>query len=80
MEERKAKIYAVNRHPSVTFLPVTSDLHIIQGQVLQFLQCPGGKHNPGHNGVDQEDEGIGDSGRHTIRLSARTCNLWATEN
>lgn len=52
VEESKPKVDAVDRHPTVTFLPVASDLHIIEGQVLQLLECPRGEHNPGNNGVD----------------------------
>lgn len=66
MEETEGKVDTMDRDPAMTFLPVASNLHIIQCQILQFFQSPWSEHNPGDYGVDQKDEGVGDSRRHTV--------------
>lgn len=68
MEEAEGEVDTMDRDPAVTFLPVASNLHIVQCQILQFFQSPWCEHNPGEYGVDQKDEGIGDSRCHTVVL------------
>ena len=75
MEETEGKVNTMDRDPAVTFLPVASNLHIIQCQMLQFLQSPWREHNPGEYRVDQKDEGISDSRRHTVFVSPRSSAL-----
>ena len=66
VEETETEVDAMHSHPAVTFLAVASNFHIIESQMLQFIQCPWREHDPGSNRVDQEDKGVGDSRRHTM--------------
>lgn len=70
VEETETEVDAMDRDPTVTFLSIAFDFHIVEGQVLQFFECPGSQHNPGNDRVDQEDKGIGDSSCHTVKVSA----------
>jgi hypothetical protein len=53
VEETETEIDAMNCNPTVTFLAVAFDFHIIQSKMLQFLHCPWRKHNPRDDGIDQ---------------------------
>lgn len=46
VEETESEVDPMHRNPAMTFLPVASNLHIIEGQVLQFLQSPWREHDP----------------------------------
>lgn len=67
MEEAKAEIDSMNGHPTITLFAVTSYFHVIEGHMLEFLECPRSEHDPGHDGIDQEDQSIGDSRSHAIQ-------------
>lgn len=64
MEEAECKIDSLNSNIPGAFLSLTCNPHIIKSKMLELLQCPRGEHQPRENGVDQEDEGVGDSSSH----------------
>lgn len=52
VEETKAEVDAVNCDPTVTFLSVAFDFHVVESQVLQLLEGPWSEHDPGDDRVD----------------------------
>lgn len=52
VEETETEVDAVDRDPTVAFLSIAFDIHIVESQVLQFFKCPRCEHNPGNDRVD----------------------------
>src|SRR4051812_7087000 len=48
------------------------DVNVIKGKVGELLHSPIGKHYPGNDGVDKEDEGVGDTRCDTVTPSEYT--------
>lgn len=72
MEHAEGEVDPMNSNPSIAIPFRTGDLHVIESQVLQLVDSPWCEHNPGQDGVEEEDEGIGNTSGDTIRLKPRT--------
>lgn len=71
MEKAEAEIDSMDSHPAITLSTVTSYCHVIEGHMLELFECPGREHDPGHDGVDQEDQSIGNPRSHTVQSQLR---------
>jgi hypothetical protein len=67
MEQPQGEIDPMHSHPPIAIAIRTTDLHIIESQVLQLVDSPWCEHNPCQDGVDEEEEGIGNTGGNTSK-------------
>ena len=71
MEKAKGEIDSLNGDVTIALLPLAGDVHVIQSEMLEFLHCPRGEHQPRYDRIEQENDGIGDPGGHTAYRSVR---------
>jgi hypothetical protein len=67
VEHSQGKIDPMHSHPPITITIRTTDLHVVEGQVLQLVDSPRCEHDPSQDGVDEEEEGIGNTGGDTSK-------------
>lgn len=65
VEETQGEVDPLYRDVSVALFPVALDVHVVQGEMRQFLHSPIREHDPRHDRVEQEDEGVGDTSSNT---------------
>ena len=70
VEESECEVDALHRDVAVTLLAVALDVDVIQGEVREFLHSPIGEHYPGDDGIEQEEEGVCDTGSDTVSTFA----------
>lgn len=75
MEGAQSEVHAMDGNEAVAVVAGTGDGHVVERHVLQLLDGPVGEHEPGDDGVDEEDERVGDSGRDAVvTLAARAAH------
>lgn len=72
VEETEGEIDALDRDVAVALLAVALDVDVVECEVRQLLHGPVREHDPRDDRVDEEDEGVGDTGS-----DARGCQLSA---
>ena len=75
VEETERKIDAMHSDVAVAFGPVAGDGGVIEESMFELLDGPVGQHDPGEDGVEEQYDGVDDTGRHAIvAFSARTAD------
>ena len=66
VEHAEGEVDPLHSSISIALLSVTLDVHIVEGEVRQLLHGPGREHDPGHDRVYKEEEGVGDASSNAI--------------
>lgn len=66
VENTESKVDTVDSSEAIAGLAVTGDGGVIKQDMLEFLDGPVGEHDPGQERVEQQDDGVGDTGGHTV--------------
>lgn len=72
MEEAECEVDALHRNVSVALLAMAFNVDVVQGEVRELLHSPIGEHDPGDDGIEQEEEGVSDTGSDTVSTLAAT--------
>jgi hypothetical protein len=62
VEEAKGEVDALHGNVAVALLAVALDVDVVKREVGEFLHGPVREHDPRNDGVDEEDERVGDAG------------------
>jgi len=66
VEKSESKVDAVNSSEAIAGLAVAGDGGEVEQDVLEFLDGPVGEHDPGQERVEEQDDGVGDTGGHAV--------------
>ena len=77
MEESEGEVDALHRHVAIAFVRATFEGHIVESQMFKFPECPGCQHDPGKDGVEQENDGICYTCCHAAMQSVCCLRLYA---
>ena len=59
MEGAECEVHTVYGNESVASLSVTTDSHVIKGEMLKLLHGPVRQHQPRDDRVDEEEKSVG---------------------
>ena len=62
MEESQGEVHAMNSGETETLFTGAIDGDVVQEDTLEFLHSPVGHQEPGEQGVEEEEEGVGYAG------------------
>lgn len=65
MEQAEGEVDTVNSEPAVAFSGRAVYANVIEGEVFEFLDGPWREHDPRQDGVEEQDEGVGDTSSDT---------------
>ena len=80
VEETKGEIDALDSDVSVALFALAGYCHVVQRQMFEFSHGPGCEHQPWYDGVEEQDNGIGDSGSHASIPSTSTPGQHGLDN
>ena len=66
MEKAQGEVDAMDSDETIAFLAVARDGGKVKQHLLQLLDSPVGQHDPRQQRVEQENDGVCDSGRHRV--------------
>lgn len=66
VEEAESKVDTVDSGKAIAGLAVAGDCSEVEQNMLEFLDSPVGEHDPGQERVEQQDDGVGDTGGHAV--------------
>lgn len=62
VEEAEGEVDALHGNEAIALFPVALDVDIVQGELGQLLHGPVGEHDPRDDRVDEQNEGVCDTG------------------
>ena len=64
MKKAKGEIDSLYSDVAVALLALAGNGHVVERKVFELLHCPWGEHEPRYDGIEEEDNGVGDTGCH----------------
>jgi hypothetical protein len=72
VEETESEVDALNSDIAVALFAVALDVDVVKSEVGELLHGPVGEHDPRDDRVDEEDEGVCDTGCDTVAAFSST--------